>query len=174
MVFVVGVAFVAVLLATAILVPNPTPFQYTFFRIILALFAAAVAALIPGSLGVEVSKAVRAGGAIAVFVIVYFFTPAGLVVTPPPDSVTVTFPEGLTLRAAIISVAETDNTSAKFLPSCRQSYLQTMVRGGQITAKNRVEIIEQLQYRLIDPQSNASLKVSHPAGGGIYEIGCSK
>ena len=38
-----------------------------------------VAAVIPGFLTVNVSNWVKAGGAIAVFVIVYFFSPAKLV-----------------------------------------------------------------------------------------------
>jgi hypothetical protein len=80
--FVFGVVFVAVLLALAVFIPAPTTNQYTVFRIVLALAAAGVAAVIPGFLAVQVSTAVRAGGAMAVFVVVYFFTPAGLVSNP--------------------------------------------------------------------------------------------
>lgn len=77
-----GVIFVIVILGIAIGVPNPTSFQYTVFRIVLALAAAGVAAMIPGFINVTVGTAVRAGGAIAVFVIVFFFSPANLVVQP--------------------------------------------------------------------------------------------
>lgn len=77
-----GVIFVIVILGIAIGIPNPTAFQYTVFRIVLALAAAGVAAMIPGFINVEVGTAVRAGGAIAVFVIVFFFSPAKLVVQP--------------------------------------------------------------------------------------------
>lgn len=73
-----GVVFVIVLLVLATLVPNPTPFQYTVFRIVLALAAGGVAAMIPGFLTVNVATFVRAGGALAVFVIVYFYSPAEL------------------------------------------------------------------------------------------------
>jgi hypothetical protein len=73
-----GVIFVVVLLILAIKYPNPTPFQYTVFRIVLALAAGGVAAMIPGFLSIEVAKWLRAGGALAVFVIVYFYSPAGL------------------------------------------------------------------------------------------------
>jgi hypothetical protein len=76
--FAFGVIFVIVLLVLAIKFPEPTPFQYTVFRIVLALAAAGVAAMIPGFLNVNLSKAVRAGGALGVFVIVYFYSPAGL------------------------------------------------------------------------------------------------
>ena len=73
-----GVIFVVVLLVVAFTVPNPTDFQYTVFRIILALAAAGVAAMIPGFLQVTVSNWIRAGGALAIFVIVYFYAPAAL------------------------------------------------------------------------------------------------
>ncbi|HEX8267428.1 MAG TPA: hypothetical protein VF596_18660 [Pyrinomonadaceae bacterium] len=80
--FVFGIIFVIVLIAIAIKFPHPTPFQYNVFRIILSLAAAGVAAMIPGFINVEFSKTteiiIRAGGALAVFVVVYFFNPAKL------------------------------------------------------------------------------------------------
>lgn len=84
-VFAFGVAFVAALIALAIEFPNPTPWQYEIFRSVLALAASGVAAMIPGFLGVTVANWVRAGGAIAVFVLLLFKSPAQLVVesTPP-------------------------------------------------------------------------------------------
>lgn len=80
-VFVFGVAFICVLIGLAIFYPQPTSFQYTVFRIVLALAAAGVAAFIPGLLELELGTWLRAGGAIAVFVIVYRFLPAALATT---------------------------------------------------------------------------------------------
>jgi len=85
-VFLFGVVFVVALLVLAVVFPEPSPFQYTVFRIVLALAAAGIAAFIPGFLEVEVGSVVKAGGAIAVFVVVYFFSPAGLVATPTSES----------------------------------------------------------------------------------------
>jgi hypothetical protein len=76
--YIFGVVFVVMLLAVALFVPNPTAFQYTVFRIVLALAAAGVAAMIPGFLEVTISTWLRAGGALAIFVIVYFYAPAAL------------------------------------------------------------------------------------------------
>jgi hypothetical protein len=76
--FIFGVVFVVVLLILALFIPNPSDFQYTVFRIVLALAAAGVAAMIPGFLQVTVSTWIRAGGALAIFVIVYFYAPAAL------------------------------------------------------------------------------------------------
>jgi hypothetical protein len=82
--FAFGAVFVVAMLVLAIAFPNPTPFQYTVFRIVLALAIAGVAAMIPGFLEVEISGRIRAGGALAFFVIVYFYNPAKFV-TPPSD-----------------------------------------------------------------------------------------
>lgn len=82
-----GIVFVIALLVLALAVPTPTPFQYTIFRVVLALVAAGVAAMIPGFLQVTIPDWLRAGGALAVFVIVYFYNPAALV-TPPNGDIT--------------------------------------------------------------------------------------
>lgn len=65
--YIFGIVFIVLILVIAIFIPNPSSFQYTVFRIVLALAAAGVAAMIPGFISVEVGNAVRAGGAIAVF-----------------------------------------------------------------------------------------------------------
>jgi hypothetical protein len=108
--FVFGIAFVVTLLVLAVKFPNPTPFQYTVFRIVLALAAAGVAAMIPGIIKVEMSAgekfAVGAGGALAVFVIVFFKNPAGLIRHPGP---TLSTPPQVTLaelRNAWVEVNE--------------------------------------------------------------------
>jgi hypothetical protein len=74
-----GVTFVVSILSLAFIFPQPTPFQYTVCRIILALAASGVATLLPGTLDVTIPGYVTASAAFAVFVIVYFRTPAELV-----------------------------------------------------------------------------------------------
>ena len=76
--FTFGVVFVLALLLLAFLIKEPTPFQYTTFRVVLALAAAGVAAMIPGFIHVSVADWLRAGGALAVFVVVFFNNPAAL------------------------------------------------------------------------------------------------
>lgn len=87
--FVFGVVFVVAILALAVWIREPTSFQYEVFRIILALAAAGVAAVIPGILNVRFGNWLKAGGALAVFAIVYFKSPARLAVQnqAPPDAV---------------------------------------------------------------------------------------
>lgn len=80
--FVFGVTFIVGLMVLAVAFPKPTPFQYKVFRIVLSLAVAGAAAMVPGFINLEVSLTagllIRAGGALAVFVIVFFFNPAEL------------------------------------------------------------------------------------------------
>ncbi|MBY5637693.1 hypothetical protein HFO39_23475 [Rhizobium leguminosarum] len=77
-IFVFGIIFFGVILALSVIFPDPTPYQYTVFRIILSLAAAGIAALVPGFIEVRYKTFIRAGGAIAVFVIVFFCSPAAI------------------------------------------------------------------------------------------------
>lgn len=78
--FAFGVVFLAAILAIVILIPSPTDDQMNIFRIVIALAAGGVAATIPGLLKLKMGQGkvfnLTAGGAMAVFVIVYFFDPA--------------------------------------------------------------------------------------------------
>src|SRR4051812_7057865 len=61
----IGLAMIAVILAIAIAIPNPTDFQVFVFRVVLALGAGAMAALIPGFFEFRVKATawvLRAGG----------------------------------------------------------------------------------------------------------------
>ena len=76
--FVFGIAFITALLSITVLIPDPTPTQYATFKTILALAAAGVGGIFAGAIQVEGSIqkwSIRAGGAIALFAIVFFFTP---------------------------------------------------------------------------------------------------
>jgi hypothetical protein len=77
--FIFGAVFVIALIALAIVFPSPTAFQYTVFRIVLALAVAGVASMISGFLEITLSPWLRAGGALAVFSIVYFYSPAQMI-----------------------------------------------------------------------------------------------
>src|SRR5258707_7916348 len=63
--------------------PHPTVTQWFIFRVVLALAAGGVGALIPGLIRVQAGPYVRAGGALALFVLVFWFNPPKLVATPP-------------------------------------------------------------------------------------------
>jgi hypothetical protein len=74
-----GVVFISVLIAIAMFVPEPKPFQQWIFRVVLSLAAAGVGAVIPGMINVEwKDPKIRAAGAFALFVIVYLLNPPAL------------------------------------------------------------------------------------------------
>ncbi|QYM91004.1 hypothetical protein [Dickeya zeae] len=74
--FIFGVIFIAVMLMVSICIPNPTHSQSITFRTILSIAASGVATFFPGFIEVEISKWLRAGGAIAIFAVVYNILPA--------------------------------------------------------------------------------------------------
>jgi hypothetical protein len=74
-----GSLFIAVMIVLSLFVPNPTTFQYTIFRTVIAISVAAFGSSLPGTLGINLNGWLKAGGCAAVFVIVYFYNPASLV-----------------------------------------------------------------------------------------------
>lgn len=91
-----GVVFVIIMLVIALFKPNPSDFQYSVFKTVLALAGGGVACTIPGFIEVQIGTWVRAGGAIAVFVVLFFFSPAYLVVshsTPVNDRTPMSTPK---------------------------------------------------------------------------------
>src|SRR5262245_45991837 len=100
--FACGVVFVVLMLMVAIAIPNPSATQWFVFRVVLALAAAGIGAVIPGLIVVNVSKVVRAGGAIALFVLVYMLNPPQLV-TPAPQGASIQQTTGGTNSPAVVS-----------------------------------------------------------------------
>lgn len=79
-----GVVFLTAIVILAMKYPTPSTFQYTVFRIVLALAAAGFAVMIPGLLKFELKSWIRATGTLVIFVIVFFFSPAKLASNEPP------------------------------------------------------------------------------------------
>jgi hypothetical protein len=89
-IFSFGVVFVTAILVLSLVFSHPTPFQYLVARIILALATASIATLLTGFINFEIPHFIKAGGAFAVFVIVFFYNPADLVTVAPGVTVSVT------------------------------------------------------------------------------------
>lgn len=71
-----GVVFVSVLLYLATVEKNPTPLAIRTYVTVLALAAAGIGAILPGFLEVKHKHWLRAGGGLALFVLVYMAEPA--------------------------------------------------------------------------------------------------
>lgn len=73
--FIFGAVFVIVLLVVARFDRNPPPFSKFIYRVVMSLAAAGIGAVIPGIIDVSINPLVRAGGALALFVLVYMVNP---------------------------------------------------------------------------------------------------
>ena len=84
MAFAFGIVALLILFAVALYTENPSPLLIMVSRVTLALACASVVAVLPGYIHLELSQrgaiALRAGGAIAIFVLVYLFNPASYVI----------------------------------------------------------------------------------------------
>lgn len=78
-----GFFFTVILLLIAKFDREPTPLGILIYRVVLALVASGIGAVIPGMVDVNVQPLVRAGGAIGLFVIVFLFNPPNLVTNAP-------------------------------------------------------------------------------------------
>ncbi len=74
-VFGFGVVFISVILWIAVASPDMNENTFTIVRIVIALAAAGIGAFIPGFIDVRIPGILRAGGAMAIFGVVYFYTP---------------------------------------------------------------------------------------------------
>jgi hypothetical protein len=74
--FAFGVVFVGVLLGLATMEKNPTPFAIRVYVTVLALAGGGIGAVLPGFLEIQYKNFARAGGAIALTVLIYLNEPA--------------------------------------------------------------------------------------------------
>lgn len=114
---VIGIIFIVVLLLLALFVPEPTKFQYEIFRVVLALAAAGFAAILPGAISAKLPWGIGAVGSLAVFSIVYFFSPAqlvaktdenGLAASTPTPAVTSQCPDDINEMEVFLQSLPTD------------------------------------------------------------------
>ncbi len=77
--FWLGIGLIIAILLLVIFIPCPSASQYFVFRIVIALAAAGLASVIPGIFNINLTNGITAGGALAIFAVVYFFDPASSV-----------------------------------------------------------------------------------------------
>jgi hypothetical protein len=97
--FAFGAVFIISILVFTAVVKNPSPTEIWTYRIILALAAAGVAAVLPGFIDIKYKGFVQAGGAIGVFVLI-------LVAFPAPDPTPAPAPAATPAKADTASSAE--------------------------------------------------------------------
>ena len=73
-----GIVIIAIIIVISLKIPNPTKSQFWIWRVITSLGAACIGAVIPGFVEIDGSIneiVVRAGGALALFLVVYLLNP---------------------------------------------------------------------------------------------------
>lgn len=77
--FIIAIIFMGVpIVALMFFISTPNPHQFFIFRVFIALGGASIATYIPGWLNINIkayNNKIKAGGAIAVFILLYLFTP---------------------------------------------------------------------------------------------------
>lgn len=168
-----GVIFVVVLLVLAVRFPNPTQFQYTVFRVVLALAAAGVAAMIPGFIEFRIATWLRAGGALAVFAIVFFKNPAALVsnenVKLDPNYVDVGIDEDRTIEQVVNAVKQERNVTIVFDLNCGDTVKSAVIEKGDHEGKNIKDFLENLKQRVKGKEISYHVE---QRGERRYEIIC--
>ena len=79
--FVMGCIFIILIFISAILFPNPTQYQIFVFRVILSIAAAGIGGILAGFISVDTKIkgiSIRAGGALALGLLVYLINPPAL------------------------------------------------------------------------------------------------
>lgn len=80
--FAFGVIVLFFLLIVSLFIPVPSQYQEMLFRITISIAVSGIGAVIPGFLNLQLKfwgqVAIRAGGALAIFIIIYFFNPGTL------------------------------------------------------------------------------------------------
>jgi hypothetical protein len=133
--FVFGVVFIVTMLAFAVFDPYPSGFSEWIFITVLALAAAGVGSVIPGMLNVDLPY-VKAGGAIALFAVVFLLKPAiesALpLIQPPldsPDSAIVAYFNKVDAKQIDAAWDQLDPEAKKGVARDRNAYRQAYASG---------------------------------------------
>lgn len=176
-VFGFGVLSLVFLFAIALFTKEHNPLLITTARITIAIACAGVAAIIPGFIHIDLSggmaKVVRAGGAMAVFVLVYFFNPPGLISSteetvpnPPSDYMPIVYDwlkivdSGDYLTAYNNADPSTrENYSAELFESLFSGYLKPLgsLKSRNLLSANSLKLLptgEKGNFRLVVFESN--------------------
>ncbi|MCJ7764539.1 MAG: hypothetical protein MUP09_01185 [Thiovulaceae bacterium] len=166
--FAFGIVFILAILALALFVPDPTPFQYLAFRIVLSLALAAAVVTLTGFTKVTVSNWTSAVGALALFATAYFYNPTSLV-SPPPDGRSISIPTGQTFAKIVQDIASSEQTSIEWI-ACPDELKRAPIKAGNIFAADGRRLIESAGKRT--PNPNQIKRVILDDKGRKYTIYC--
>jgi|SRR5688572_6783251 hypothetical protein len=164
--YVFGVVFVIVMLAIAALDRNPTPLGILIYRVVLALAAAGIGAVIPGMINVDI-PIIRAGGAIALFVIVYRLRPAELVTGPVKpkhgEAFNITIPPGWSFKQTAEAAARIVGVVID-VGALKADELSTPMNEGVVTSSSFEELLTLLRFKAATPDAIRDYTVAKKTG----------
>ena len=177
-----GLFFLLLSIFLAVVFPSPRDFQIFVFRTVLSLASSSFAAAIPGLLDVSVDLpglTVRAVGALAVFLLVYFFNPARLPPSPIPDApepipdapdnnaIVISFNLQAEIKHIIKDVPDTPyppyHDGRRIRPSSREpiyEFLMSAIQFPQNSTLNQLSISYRYQYYAETNYDPATMKFS--------------
>lgn len=155
-VFISGLTLLIISLSLALFVPNPTPFQSLVFRVTLALAAAGFGALIPGLISARASRYIKATGATALFVIIYWFNPAKLVHEGTASSNSVFTSTPAKDNSIIKSKPREEQQSGPFAPQTRSQ--RTSAQRNPLPKSGILKVPIQADDRFVDSISQSNLQ----------------
>ena len=161
-----GIALLLIIIPIAIFRPDLET-NY-LIRVVLSLAAAGFAAVIPGLLHFEPGRYLKAGGAMAVFAIVFWLAPRA--VGPSGTELTVSVPEGTTLKAQVVLLAKGRQLAAEF-KSCSAAQLGTRLSAGVVSGRSLVAVVENIAS-LADGKVIGSLKAVEDHDTGRLTVHC--
>jgi len=163
--FVLGASLILIILIVTIIRPCPSDAQFFMYKIILAIALAGVAAVIPGFLRIHYQNTISAGGAIAVFVLVFLYEPAIGNVGCDFD-LTVLFygdeEKSRILREGRVVFNYSGITTTKFIDNEGQVILRklnTDLRGEKLRINPEIEAFETSQLSVSFPESESQIDI---------------
>lgn len=153
--FVFGAIFIITILAFATLVKDPSSTAIWTYRVILALAAGGVAAILPGFIDVKYKSFVQAGGAIGVFVLVLMAFP-----TPSPAPEKPAAPE----KAA-------EAASQAPAPAASSQEIVWPTEDPDFVARKYVELVDNEKYLEAYEQIDKSIGIPWATFEATYKAG---
>ncbi len=112
---------------------------------------------------------VAAVGGFAVWLLSYFLLP-NPDIPKAPDSLSMAFEKGTSIREAAELIAKKDGFGVKI--TCREDFLKAEIQSGTMTARGPQELLEKLGLQTVDGSLRRELHVTRVADKGIYDIHC--
>jgi hypothetical protein len=104
-----------------------------------------------------------------------YLTPVilGGIYKPPKQEAFFDIGDGWTLRGAIEQIASGEGRTVRINSNCPEPFMKGKLRKGMIQGRSTSDLLQQLQYRLVESIPNEIYRVELTTGG-FYDVDCKK